>query len=105
MVVWIDSQLKNSGSHKEGKYEVRSFYFDNKTILEKFPRYGEFTLVVAKYDAFAPIIVGYNRYKNCQVVDVNEGKIMISVKTVYDNFYNQSQSAELRADKIESLKF
>jgi hypothetical protein len=105
MVVWIDTQQKEVSCHKEKGCDIKTYTFEDKSVFDRFPKYGEFTLVVAKYDFFSPIKLGYDRYKKCTVVHFDENNGNISVKVNSDGFYNQSQIAELRADKIESLIF
>jgi hypothetical protein len=106
MVIWIDKPLVNKSSHREQRSIVKTLYFEEKEIFDRFPKYGEFTLIIAKYDAFSPIITGYERFKKCMVTvyDASEGSISIKcTKTEDDGFYNMSQMAELRADRIKAL--
>jgi hypothetical protein len=105
MVVWIETEMKSVSSHKERSSEVKTFSFDDKTIFDRFPKFGKFTLVIARYDFLSPVMIGYDRYKECTVVNYEEKSGNISIKVHSDGFYNKSQMAELRADRIESLLF
>jgi hypothetical protein len=105
MVVWIDTQLKSVSSHKEKGADVKTFTFEDKSVYDRFPKYGEFTLIIARYDSFSPIKIGYDRYTKCMVSRYDDSKGTISVAVSNDGFYNLSQMAELRADKIQSLIF
>jgi hypothetical protein len=103
MVVWIDTAQKSVSSHRESSGDIKTFSFDDMAIFDKFPKYGVFTLIMAKYDFMSPVKLGYDRYRNCTVVNFDKTKLSISVCVTHDGFFNQTKYAELRADKIESL--
>lgn len=104
MTFFVDEKTQIVGMSKTSASGKSSTYFlelVDSTLVERFLNNPIFTLVIYRYDQITKVKIGCDRFSNGRLLQAKNNTIKISLE--YDRFYNNSEQAYIRADKIDAF--